>query len=71
MPPVNLTWYSAKVRRIYRDIKALKQKDIAQIESITQQAVSEGLRSGKYEKGLINWIQILDKAGYEIVEKGE
>lgn len=70
MPPVNLTWYSAKVRRIYRDVKALKQKEIAQIENISQQAVSEGIHKGRYERSLTAWIQILDKAGYEIVEKG-
>lgn len=71
MPRVNLTWYAPKVRRIYRDVKALKQKEIAEIENISQQAVSEGILKGKYERSLTNWIRILDKAGYEIVEKGE
>lgn len=67
----NLNWYDKKVRRIMRDVKALKQKDIASVENISQQSVSMGLRDGKYEKSLIRWIQILDIAGYEIREKEE
>lgn len=69
MAAANFTWYQSKVRRIYKDVKALKQKDIAEIENITQQAVSEGISTGKYLRALTKWIQILDIAGYEIREK--
>lgn len=69
MPRVNLTWYQSKVRRIMRDVNALKQKDIAEIEGITRQAVSKKIVSKSYEGALTVWIQILDKAGYEIREK--
>lgn len=69
MAAVSLTWYQPKVRRIYKDVKALKQKDIASIENVSQQAVSEGIKTGKYERALTKWIQILDIAGYEIREK--
>lgn len=69
MPAVNLTWYQPKVRRIMRDVNSLKQKDIAEIEGVTRQAVSKKIRSKTYEYGLTIWIQILDKAGYEIREK--
>lgn len=69
MPRVNLTWYQPKVRRIMRDVNALKQKDIAEIEGITRQAVSKKIVSKSYECALTVWIQILDKAGYEIREK--
>lgn len=69
MPAVNLTWYQPKVRRIMRDIDSLKQKDIAEIEGVTCQAVSKKKKSKAYECALTVWIQILDKAGYEIREK--
>lgn len=71
MPRVNLTWYQPKVRRIMRDVKSLKRKDIAEIRNISSQAVSKGINNGQYTDELTNWIQILDKAGYEITEKGE
>lgn len=69
MPAVNLTWYAKPVRRIMRDVKALKRKEIAEIQAITTQAVSKSLNNGKYETELEEWIQILDKAGYEIKAK--
>lgn len=71
MPPVNITWYAPKVRRIMRDVRALKQKDIADIEGITQQAVSKKQKNRTYDTVLTNMIQILDLAGYEIREKEE
>lgn len=71
MPRVNLTWYQPKVRRIMKDVKALKRKDIAEIQNISHQAVSKSISNGKYESDLSDWIQILDKAGYEIREKEE
>lgn len=71
MPRVNLTWYQPKVRRIMRDVKSLKRKEIAEIRNISSQAVSKGINNGQYTDELTNWIQILDKAGYEITEKGE
>ena len=71
MPRVNLTWYQPKVRRIMKDVNALKRKDIAEIRNITHQAVCKGIKNGQYKDELTSWIQILDKAGYEITEKGE
>lgn len=71
MPRINLTWYAPKVRRIMRDIKALKRKEIAEIKNISHQAVSKSINNGKYEVELGDWIQILDLAGYEIREKTE
>lgn len=71
MPRVNITWYQPKVRRIMRDVRALRQKDIADIEVISQQAVSKKILNKAYESSLTNWIQILDLAGYEIREKEE
>ena len=41
MPACNLTWYQPKVRRTMKDIKALKRSDIAEILSISHQAVSK------------------------------
>lgn len=69
MPRVNLTWYQPKVRRIMRDVCALKQRQIAEIEGVTRQAVSKKIVSKTYENELTNWIQILNLAGYEIREK--
>lgn len=54
-----------------RDVKSLKRKEIAEIRNISSQAVSKGINNGQYTDELTNWIQILDKAGYEITEKGE
>lgn len=71
MPRVNLTWYQPKLRRIMRDVKALKRNDIAEIQNITRQAVSKNIINGKYEDDLADWIQILNLAGYEIREKTE
>lgn len=69
MPAVNIVWYASKVRRIMRDVKALKQREIAEIEGVTRQAVSKKFISNTYKDELTNWIQILDLAGYEIREK--
>lgn len=69
MPSVNLTWYQPKVRRIMRDVSALKQKEIAEIEGVTRQAVSKKMGNKVYAASLTIWIQILDLAGYEIREK--
>ena len=71
MPACNLTWYQPKVRRIMKDIKALKRSEIAEILSISHQAVSKNIKNGKYESDITWLIQILDKAGYEIKEKNE
>lgn len=69
MPRVNLTWYQPIARRIMRDVRSLKQTDIARIEGVTRQAVSHKLKVKNYDNSLEVWIQILDKAGYEIKEK--
>lgn len=69
MPATNLTWYQPKVRKIMRDVNTLKQKDIAEIEGVTRQAVSKKINSKAYTTALTIWIQILDLAGYEIREK--
>lgn len=69
MPAVNLTWYQPIVRRIYKDMRALKQKDIAKIEGVTRQAVSKKFITGTYKDEITNLVQILDLAGYEIREK--
>lgn len=68
MPKVNLIWYQSKLRRIMRDVKALKQKDIAQELNESQQTISYRINN-VYEKELADWIQILNLAGYEIREK--
>lgn len=70
MPKSTLTWYKTKSRRILRDVKALKQKEIAFAINESQQVVSYRIRN-TYEKELNDWIQILDLAGYEIREKEE
>lgn len=69
MPAVNLTWYAKPVRRIMRDIEALPQKNIAEIEGVSQQAVSSKILNDSYRISLTKWIQILNLAGYEIKER--
>lgn len=68
MPKSTLNWYKSKSRRIIKDIKTLKQKEIAQAINESQQTVSYRLNN-VYEKELSDWIRILDLAGYEIREK--
>lgn len=68
MPRANITWYASKVNRIMRDIRALKQKDIADTICESQQTVSYRVRN-VYKTELEDFIQILDLAGYEIKEK--
>lgn len=69
MPRVNLTWYAPIVWKVMHDVSNLKQKEIAEIEGVTRQAVSKKMKRKTYEEDLANWVQILDKAGYEIREK--
>ena len=52
MPACNLTWYQPKVRWIMKDIKALKRSEIAEILSISHQAVSKNIKNGKYESDI-------------------
>lgn len=68
MPKSTLTWYKTKTKRIMRDVKALKQKDIAQEINESQQVISYRINN-VYEKELVDWIRILNLAGYEIKEK--
>lgn len=70
MPKSTLTWYKSKAKRIMRDVKALKGKDIAEAINESQQVTSYRILHC-YEKQLNDWILILDLAGYEITEKGE
>lgn len=68
MPKSTLTWYITKSRRIMRDVRALKQKDIANEINESQQVISYRLKN-TYENDLCDWIRILNLAGYEIREK--
>lgn len=68
MPKSTLTWYKTKSRRIMRDVKALKQKRIAEEINESQQTISYRINN-LYESQLNDWIRILNLAGYEIVEK--
>lgn len=70
MPKSTLTWYKTRARRIFRDVKALKQKEIAILLNESSQVISYRIKN-VYEKELSDWIQILDLAGYEIKEKEE
>lgn len=71
MPITNLTWYQPKVRRIMKDVKALRRNKIAEMLNVSAQSVGQSIRSGSYDNQLTKWIQILDMAGYEIREKEE
>jgi len=71
MPRVNLVWYQPTVRRVMKDVKALKRREIAEIKGISHQAVSESILNGKMENDLTNWIQILYKSGWELKEREE
>jgi len=70
MPKSTLTWYKTRAKRIMRDVRALKQKDIAREINESQQVISYRINN-TYEKELNDWIRILELAGYEINEKGE
>lgn len=69
MPITNLTWYQPKVRRIMKDVKALRRNKIAKMLNVSAQSVGQSIKSGSYDNQLTKWIQILDMAGYEIREK--
>lgn len=70
MPKSTLTWYKTKAKRIMRDVRALKQKDIGAEINESQQVVSYRLKN-TYEHDLCDWIRILNMAGYEITEREE
>lgn len=70
MPKSTLTWYKTKTKRIMRDVRALKQKDIAREINESQQTISYRINN-VYERELTDWIRILDLAGYEVREKEE
>lgn len=67
MPKSTLTWYKTKAKRIMRDVKALKQKDIGIEIGESQQTISYRMNN-VYEKELTDWIRILHLAGYEVKE---
>ena len=70
MPKSTLTWYKSKANRIIKDIKFLKQTEIAQELNDSKQKFSYRVNN-IYPKILPELIIVLDKAGYEIKEKGE
>lgn len=70
MSKSNLTWYKSKARKIMRNVRALKQTEIAETLSESRQVISYRMKN-VYERELSDWVQILDLAGYEITEKEE
>lgn len=70
MSKSTLTWYKSRANRIMRDIKALKRQEIATELNESHQVISYRVKN-VYQKQLEDWLRMLDKAGYEIVEKGE
>lgn len=70
MPASRLTWYKTKTNRIMRDIRTVKQKEIAQEINESIATVSYRLKN-VYPRFLEDMIRILDLAGYEIKEKEE
>lgn len=68
MPKSTLTWYKSKSKRIMRDVRALKRKDIATEINESHQLISYRIKN-VYPGQLEDWLRILDLAGYEIVEK--
>lgn len=70
MPKCSLTWHKSKANRIMRDIKSLKQQDIADEIGESQQTVSYRIRK-QYPNIMPDLIKVLNLAGYEIVQKGE
>lgn len=65
MPKSTLTWYIPKAKRIMKDIRNLKQKDVAKELNESQQTISYRIRN-LYQGQLEDWLRLLDLAGYEI-----
>lgn len=68
MAKSNLTWYKSKATRILKDLRLIKQQDIATELNISQQLASYRLRN-VYPKMFEDLIRLLNLAGYEIKEK--
>ena len=68
MAKSSLTWYKSQATRICKDLRLIKQQDIATELNISQQLASYRLRK-VYPKMFEDLIRLLNLAGYEIKEK--
>lgn len=70
MPKSTLTRYKSLANSIMKDIRQLKQREIAYAINVSQQAVSYRINH-VYQKELEDIIRICDLAGYEIKKKND
>lgn len=70
MPKCSLTWYKSKANRLLKDIKYLRQTEVAEKLNDSKQKFSYRVNN-VYPKILPELIIVLDMAGYEIREKGD
>ena len=70
MPKCSLSWYKSKSNRIMKDIRGLKQKDIAIELNESPQTIYYRVHN-IYPKIMPDIVRILYLAGYEIREREE
>ena len=70
MPPSTLTWYKTKANKILKSISCLKQKDLAFLISVSPQTFCYRMKH-LYPQEFMDFIRLLDAAGYEIKRKQE
>jgi len=70
MPPSKMTWYKTKANKIMKSISYLKQKDLAVLINVSPQVFSYRMKH-IYPQELMDFVRLLDEAGYQIVRKEE
>lgn len=71
MAKTELNWYKHEARNIVKELRLLKQREIAEEMGTTQQNVSYLFRSGWFQKTFEDVVKLLKLAGYELVRREE
>lgn len=65
MPKSTLTWYKSKANRIMKDLKRVRNKEIAEALNEPHTTITYRMQN-LYQGQLEDWLRLLDLAGYEI-----
>ena len=70
MPKSTLTWYKSQANKIMKDLRKVKQKDIATELNKSPQLVNQNLKE-YYPRMIEDVLRMLALAEYEVVKKEE
>ena len=68
MAKCSATWYKSKARRIIRELRGVKQKELVIELNSTQPTISYAINH-YWQEELERWLRLLNLLGYEVIRK--